>query len=66
MFRWSDRVVKPVVRQDWDVRGGPVQHTVNLMVTKRVVVSAGNIKLWIRYSLYMRSDYILFTSVQGE
>ncbi|KAF2368611.1 Peptidase M8 leishmanolysin [Trinorchestia longiramus] len=35
--QWSDRVIKRVMRPDWQVRGGTVSKAVNMVVTPRVV-----------------------------
>ncbi|XP_038046399.1 leishmanolysin-like peptidase [Patiria miniata] len=40
LYQWSDRVIKPIKRRDWAVRGGSITHTVNIMVTPSVAREA--------------------------
>ena len=36
LYQWSDRVVKRIVRKDWAVAGGSINHPVQLIVTPNV------------------------------
>ena len=36
LYQWSDSIVKSIIREDWSVSGGYVDHKVQLMVTPNV------------------------------
>ncbi|XP_072173799.1 leishmanolysin-like peptidase [Diadema setosum] len=40
LYQWSENVIRPVTRTDWDVRTGQMEHTVNMIVTRKVVEEA--------------------------